>query len=249
MIILALLLSPVYYILRKRSNAYLCKKNFQSMSKSLQLYAEDNDQRMPPAYVTVDDKGTPLVENGAVYSWAYLLDQYMKPGTSFSCPEADPSENYLDHKYGSDQLMPVSYSFYKPYSGIALSDIPNPDEVIIIGESSNHGVFNPHPITGPDGSKLKSDGFVIGWSNGNDEPDSTVTAVTRLAYPDTENGKFDIKGASRHPDGNHFLTASGRAITLPPSAARVLWDSKAKKIRGRWAIPDVFWLNRQMRYR
>lgn|GEM_PF-1832403 len=239
---LLIVLSPVYFVLKDRSDAFLCKKNFQAMGSAMLLYASEHDDRLPPAYVTIDDQGTPLIEDGAVYSWANLLDIYMKKDTSFKCPKSSPEDNYLDHHAESNSLMEVSYSFYKPMSCVALSDIPNPDEAILISEGSRRDSFDPHPMLDADGKPLPFDTYVITWSNGNDLPDQTVKSVTHLAYPNTENGVFEFKGASRHPDGNHFLTASGRAISLPPSAAKVEWDVKRKRVIGRWTVPDSYLL-------
>jgi hypothetical protein len=237
--IVALVLSPVYLALRENSDAYICRRNIKGIGNALSLYAADNNDRLPPAYMAPDGS-TPLIENGGVYSWAYLASQYMKKDVSFKCPKAKDDECYLDHDYETGALIQVSYGMYLPMSAMPLSSIPNPDSAILIGETVSLGkmdTYDPHPLTGEDG-KPTPDGFIIAWDTGNIfDSDRKVTSVSRLAYPNTKDGNFSGK-ASRHPDGNHYLTVSSRALTLPPSAARVNWDAKRKRITGMWAIPE-----------
>lgn len=239
-IILALLLSPVYFVLKDRSDAYICKRNFQSMAKAISLYAAENNERLPPAFVTMDGT-TPFVEkDGGLYTWAYLISPYMRTGASFKCPKADVEECYMDHDSESGKLIPVSYGMYLPMSSMPISSISDPGASILITETISFGksdVFNPHPILDVDGKPV-ADGFIVTWDTGNQVSDAKVSAVTRLAYRDSKSGTFVKSGPTRHPEGNHFLTVAGTAISLPPTAARVDWDSKRNKIIGRWAIPE-----------
>lgn len=240
--VICLLLSPVYFVLRDRSDAYNCKRNFQSMSKAISLYAAENNDRLPPAFVTMDGK-TPLVENdGGIYSWAYLVHPYMRAGTTFRCPKATDEECYWDHDSQTGKLMAVSYGMYLPMGGLSLSDVPNPEEAILITETNSlaaNDTFDPHPILGSDGKAVR-DGFIVTWDTGNEFSTSKISSVTRLAFPNTKDGTFHKDGSSKHPDGNHFLTVSGTALSLPPIAAKVEWDAKRGKILGRWAIPENY---------
>lgn len=246
LVVLAILLSPIYFVLKERRDAYLCKRNFQSMAKAISLYAAENNDRLPPVFVTMDGV-TPLVEkDGGLYTWAFLIDPFMKSNTDFKCPKASEDECYFDHKSDTGKLMPVSYGMYLPHGGLPISNIPNPEEAILITETSALGskdTFDPHPILDSLGKPVP-DSFAVTWDTGNVYSTGKVAAVSRLAYPNTSSGKFVKDGASRHPDGNHFLTASGTAFTLPANAAKVTWDARQQRIVGRWAVPDDYTLNR-----
>lgn len=242
MAVLAVILSPVYFAMKEKSDAYLCKRNMRAISKAIQLYAAENNDRLPPAFVTADGI-TPFVENdGGLYTWAYLVHPHMPKDVSFKCPKAHEDECYKDHDSETGKLFPVSYGMYLPMGGMPMSSITDPESAILITETSSLGYensFDPHPYKDEAGTPVK-DGFVITWDIGNLIPqDERVEAMTRLAYGDTKSGAFSEDGPSRHPDGNHFITVSGSAITLPPSAALVEWDSKRKKIVGRWAVPEA----------
>jgi len=247
LVCLAVLLSPVYFVLKDGSDAYICKKNLNSISKALVLYSNDNDGKLPPAYVTINEQGAPYIENNAIYGWANLVDAYMKSDASFRCPKSTKEENYLDH-HADGSLMEVSYGLYAPYAGYSLSDIEDADSVILVAEVCNRGAndtYDPHPILDADGNPAPYDAFVIGWSNGNLAPDETTTSVTRLAFPNSKGGTFDKDGSSRHPGGNHFLTATGRALSLPPSAAKVEWNKQKKKAIGIWMTPDFYLMDKK----
>jgi hypothetical protein len=239
-VILGVVFSPVYIALKEKSDAYKCKQNIKAIANAISLYAAENNERLPPAFVTVDGVN-PLVENGAVYTWAYLIHPYMKREASFKCPKAEESECYLDHDSETGKPMLVSYGMYLPMGGMSIQTIPNPDSAIVVTETISLGLrdtFDPHPYTDSEGKPVR-DGFVVTWGSGNQFSLGTKEeAVTRLAYPDTKDGKLKADGASRHPEGNHFLTVSGTSITLTPRMARVEWDDKRKRISGHWAVPE-----------
>jgi hypothetical protein len=237
---LAILLSPVYFVLKENSDSYICKRNMQAIAKAVMLYSAENNDRLPPAYVTMDGV-TPFVENGGVYTWAYLVQPQMKRGASFQCPKASEAECYVDHDSETGKPMLVSYGMYLPMGGMPISSISNPESAILITETSSLGsedTFDPHPLKDADGNLVK-DGFIVTWSTGNLLSEDPVNAVTRLAFSGTKTGEFKKDGRARHPDGNHFITVNGASVSLPPTAARVEWDTKRKKIVGRWMVPDA----------
>lgn len=240
LVLLALLLSPVYFVLKENSDAYKCKRNIRAISKAIELYAAENNDRLPPAYVTFDGE-TPFVEkDGGVYTWANLVHPHMPKDASFRCPKASDDDCFLDHDSQTGNLMSVSYGMYLPLGGMPLSSISNPESAILVTETSSLGAgetFNPHPLSDSEGRPVR-DGFVVAWDTGNAVTENPVSTITRLAYPETKSGEFSKDGRSRHPAGNHYVTVSGSAFTLPPSAAKVEWDFRQKRIQGRWAIPD-----------
>ncbi len=242
LVVLGLLLSPVYFVLMENRNSYVCKQNIQAISKAISLYAAENNDRLPPVFVTADGI-TPYVENdGGLYTWAYLIRPYMKASASMRCPKATDDECFLDHDPETGKLIHVSYGMYLPMSGMPISSVPNPESAVLIAETFSLGKqdsFNPFPYKDAEGNPVK-DGFAITWDTGNTIPEAgkTVTSVTRLAYPKSKGGVFAKKGASRHPGGNHYITVSGSSYTLPPDAGLVDWDSRQRKIQGRWTIPQ-----------
>ncbi len=244
LILLAVLLSPVYFVLKENSDSYLCKRNMQAISKAIMLYAAENNDRLPPAYVTMDGV-TPYVErDGGVYTWANLIHPHMKRDTSLKCPKASEEDCFLDHDSGTGKLMHVSYGMYLPMGGMAISSISNPESSILVGETSSSttiDAFNPFPIKGPEGQRLR-DGFIITWNTGNRLGSEAISAVSRLAYPNTASGQFKKDGAARHPGGNHFITVAGTSVTLPPTAAIVDWDPRRKVIQGKWTVPEPYLL-------
>jgi hypothetical protein len=244
-IVLAVLLSPVYFVLKEGSDAFKCKRNIRAISKAISLYAAENNDRLPPAYVTFDGV-TPFVEkDGGVYSWAYLVHPHMPKDASLRCPKASDDECFLDHDSGTGALLPVSYGMYLPMSAMPLSSIPNPESAVLVTETASLGAsdtFNPHPLKDADGKAVR-DGFVITWDSGNTLSEDKVTWITRLAYPGTHERKFEEEGRSRHPGGNHYITVGGSAMLLSPLAAKVDWDSKQRRITGRWSVPESAYFN------
>lgn len=239
LVVLAIVLSPVYFVLLENRHAFVCKRNIQALSKAISLYAAENNDRLPPVFVTADGI-TPYVEqDGGLYTWAYLVRPYMKSKDSFVCPKASPDECYLDHDSETGELLPVSYGMYMPLSGLPISSVPNPETAILLAETFSLGAqnsFNPHPFLDAFGKPVR-DGFAVTWNTGNETPLGKVESVTRLAYRDTKDGKFKKDGHTRHPEGNHYITVSGSAATLRPDAAIVEWDARQRRIVGRWAIP------------
>ena len=242
LVVLAVVLSPVYFVLRENRDAFVCKRNIQAISKAISLYATENNDRLPPVFVTADGV-TPFVEeDGGIYTWAYLVKPYMKADASFVCPKASEEECYLDHDAETGALMPVSYGMYLPMGGMPISSVSNPESAILVAETFSLGArdsYNPHPFLDENGKPVR-DGFAVTWDTGNvpPAPGAKITAVTRLAYPESKAGVFKKEGASRHPEGNHYITVSGSAATLKPDAAKVEWDTRQRKITGRWAIPE-----------
>lgn len=209
LVVLAVLLSPVYFVLKENSDAFKCKRYIRAISKAIELYAAENNDRLPPAYVTFDGE-TPFVENdGGVYTWANLVHPYMPKDMSFKCPKASDEECFLDHDSQTGELMPVSYGMYLPLGGMPLSSISNPESTILVTETTSLGArdtFNPHPFKDANGNAIR-DGFVVTWDTGNTLTEDPITSVTRLAYPDTKPGKFSEDGNSRHPGGIYYFPA------------------------------------------
>jgi hypothetical protein len=64
-------------------------------------------------------------------------------------------------------------------------------------------------------------------------PDSKF--VTRLAFPETKDGKFSETGKTRHDAGINVLFCSGRRSLLKPSSAEISRLGKGGRATGYWA--------------
>lgn len=232
---------PIYQIMKGKTDRARCTANMQAMFDALGLYAEQHDDRYPP----VDRSETPgslvpsLGDTGHVYTWASDIAGYMSARASFVCPAANPEEIVqTEDPKSSKNTLPLSYGMYAPYGGYLISLVENPDNTIIIGETSNRGTrdtFDPEPFASATGQALP-DGFVICWSDSNDNGDSSTTAVTRLAYPDTRNGTFLKDGPARHGDSIHLLTVSGQRINAKPTES---YFQIGKRLNPAWTLPPI----------
>lgn len=211
--VLGLMSYPVYQYLQRQSERARCSANLRAVYQALGLYAEQHDNRLPPLTRTEADGVTPsLSESGLPYTWVSDVAPFMNPRQSFVCPSARPEEIVQNESGDSTtKSIPSTYGMYAPYAGALLSNIENPDDAIIVGETSDRGSaesLDPLPF----GSKLP-DGFEIGWSNTNTDPDKATRSITRLAFPGSAKG---LPETGRHGKFVWGLSASGELRQLLP---------------------------------
>lgn len=238
-VVLGILMVPVYRIALDARNKTVCVAHMKDTVSALALYATDNDNRYPIAYEMGPNGEPSNPTGGAPISWVTLVKRYKaKP---FTCPAADN----LQHSKSVDPNDPAlfvesSVGFYSAYSGISQNDVDNPNQVVILAETSNHGSFgtyNPVPFKTADGKEVANDGFVIGWDNSNDAPNEETQSITRLALKGTDKGVFSDIAEPRHSAGIHAITASGAKILLRGAAAKASWGRYT--LTGTWANPLV----------
>ncbi len=237
--VLGVLMIPVYRIALDARNKTVCVAHMKDTQSAISLYATDNDNRYPIAYES-GPNGEPSSPNGKVpISWVTLVKRYKaKP---FTCPAADD----LQHSHSVDPNDPkksidASVGFYGAYSGISQNDVDDPDQVVILAETSNHGSFetyNPMPFKTLEGAEVENDGFLIGWDNSNEAPNEKTQSITRLALRGTAAGSFTDAAEPRHSAGIHAITASGAKINLRGKAARTSWGRYT--LTGTWSNPLV----------
>lgn len=248
LVVLGAMLTPVYLQLRDQSNRVVCQTNLKNISTALQLYATQNDDRFPPAY-EFDALRNPAIDaaTGAPVIWASHLGDFVNKRTNFYCPVASEAEKMpflLYSATGSEgsRVGKLTYGFYAGLSAMPVSNVRNPNEAILITETSNNGAngtYNPFPFRDENGNPLPNDGFLIGWNDNNRMFSSSSSAVTRLAFSNTANGDFGPNaGKGRHPKGNNAITVGGGARTLRASDARVRYVSP--NIQGIWATAPEF---------
>jgi hypothetical protein len=173
-----------------------------------------------------------LGNTGHPYTWVSDIDELMSKRSSFKCPSAE--EKDVTWVEGREKLIPTTYGMYEPYGGYLRNIIPNPDQTVLISETSNLGAdttYDPLPY------KAGFDGFVIGWNNSNDVPDNKSTAVTRLAFPETASGAFKLGGLARHEDRIHALNCDGAMMFVKPVQANV--EISRGLPGGLWQSPPI----------
>lgn len=228
-LVLALVLWPVWVKLKLQRDKHVCKDNLGQIARALQLYAEDNSDRLPPAFVADDDL-TPKRFNGRPVTWMSVIAAGVKDSESnFQCPAAHAEELAPNAGLKNSTIM-SGYGLFGAVSAAPLANIPNPSSVAMVAETATLGArntYNPMPYKTKDGKPVH-DGYVIGFDNSNFLPgDSGMDvlkrskAATRLAFYDTANGEFKEDGLGRHPGGIHILFVDMHVETLPPTIAKI----------------------------
>ncbi|MCC6484263.1 MAG: prepilin-type N-terminal cleavage/methylation domain-containing protein [Armatimonadetes bacterium] len=152
--ILAGILFPVFSQAKARAQAVACLNNLTQLSRAIQMYEDDNHDRIPHAYGMsggaaswsgfADPGGVQSVRNGAIYS-------YVKNEEVFTCP-SDPY-NYLG----------LSYGLSSPIAGLPAGQVEEPSSTVLLIDSvdppvsgqtsSQDGVFNV-PANVPDATVI-----------------------------------------------------------------------------------------------
>jgi hypothetical protein len=239
--VLGVLAIPVYRFLLSRTESSRCTRNMQGISEALTLYATEHDGRYPPIDRTESVQGiTPaLGDTGKVYTWASDISGYMNARASFQCPSAEESELVkTEDPRGDNKTILTSYGMYSAYGSCLTSLVENPDQTIIIAETSNQGARNtsdPAPMVSLSGQPLP-DGFVMGWNDGNDSPTKQSSYITRLAFQDSKGGKFSNDRGARHGDSIHVLSSSGQLIDARPPSSNF---GSLKRVNPMWTVPPT----------
>lgn len=126
--ILASILFPVFGQARERARAIACLNNLSQMGRAMQMYADDNNDRLPPAegqtgspswcgIVPGTTKADPRLS--AIYS-------YIRSGEVFICP----SDSYTD-QFG------VSYQMSQALSRMPTGQIDYPTQCVVLLDSND----------------------------------------------------------------------------------------------------------------
>lgn len=221
-LVFALLSWPIYSALKEDSQKYQCGRNFGDMFKATGLYMADWNDRFPPAFATASDPEVPLLDaSGRPFTWGSLIQRYARRADMLACPSAEPEEAVKTQDPGSSARdLRTTYGLYVGIAGQPVAILKNPSTTVVISETSNLGAgqtFDPVPLKTIEG-RPAPDGFLIGYSNGNLEPDASTFAVTRLAYGRTKDGRFTADLPARHRSVNHYLFADGSVALLNAEA-------------------------------
>ena len=236
-------------MMEKNSEKTRCVQNMRAISAAFGQYAAENDDKFPAIYAS-GAQGEPLLDpKGNAFAWTSVVSQYMNKRASFLCPSATaeeavivstmrkdkPDQKLREHPENTELL---TYGMYAAYSTFLISQVENPNVVVMLAETSNLGArdsFDPLPFKDENGRIIPFDAFAIGWDNSNRVPDAKTKAVTRLAFYDVKNGNFTSEGPMRHDAGIHALTTGGGLVLLKPQDA--LYQQMPGMGAGRWAVP------------
>ena len=235
LVVLGVFSYPVFQYLKGQSERARCGTNLRAVYQAISLYAEQHDYRFPPLARTEPDGVTPsLSDNGRAYTWISDVAPFMNARQSFLCPSATEAERVLNESpISATATIPSAYGMYVPYAGVLTSIVENPDEVVLIADTSNAGAtetIDPLPY-----GKNLPDGFAIGWSNSNAMPDKATKSVTRLAFPHSEAGETK---AGRHGKFIWAVSASGELLQLTPEDAA--YNSGIGGVSPHWRLPPGY---------
>jgi len=237
LIVLTGLFWPIFQMLKANALNAECVRNLTSMKNAIGLYQTNNDGRYPPMYVEGDNRSPYLFNNGVPNTWASVISPYRSSFGSFTCPEAKKEENVMVQNGESGKGdIPLSYGLYRARALQPEALITDPNSAILIAETSNYGAsgsYNPLPFITTDEKDVKVDGFAIGWDNSNFAFNYQTTAVTRLAFTNVSEGKFDgDKPGTRHSKHINALLVSGQLHHLIPHDSFV--DRTGNRLTGLW---------------
>ena len=199
--ILASILFPVFVQAREKARQATCSSNEKQIGVAFLMYAQDNDEVLPPASYN-STVGTPPVPT----TWMWTIETYLKSGypdnTSaekglpygvYVCPDfsktkvgasSSPSHSYL----ANANLCPswIAATGYTPQNAPAhtLATLKGPSQLVLVAEAAS-------------GSRI--------FSTGNDVTPETggtgnVFAQCQAVY---------LRGRIRHGNGANYLLADG----------------------------------------
>jgi hypothetical protein len=201
------------------------QSNLRALSRAIGLYAEANNDGLPPVYLpgAKDSKGRPVTWANQIFGYTARLEIYE------NSRNPDEGNTVLTHRSPAGETTVVSLS----YGMLAATDTARMyeirDETILLAETIGSGVdgsYNPLPLGGPDG-------FMIGYDNSNAFPDGDTQFVTRLAY--TSPGESPLGLTSVHEKGTLGIRADGSISIFPSAAAAFPVRKTGRKPTGPWA--------------
>ena len=238
-VVLALIMWPVFNVLVRRSEKARCINNMKGIMDAINQYAIQNEDKFPLLFDTGGNDDPVLQPSGAPYTWASDLQEYMSSRVSFKCPSALDSElSRSQDSHANNKSFEMSYGLFAPMSGFNRALVEDPDEAVLVGETSNRGAnntFDPIPFKDASGNVLPYDGMAIGWDNDNFDGNKETKYVTRLAFPGSAGGKFEKEGEGRHDEGTFVLTVTGHLRTVRPNIAGVV--RRYGNLFGVWPMP------------
>ncbi|HZH99414.1 MAG TPA: hypothetical protein VEX38_10625 [Fimbriimonadaceae bacterium] len=231
MVIGVLLSLPIFIQLKRNRDKHVCKDNMLAMAKGIDLYANDNNDMLPPMYEMADEHIGPKILRRGPLTWVSLVSRYKEQKrSSFECPSAHEEELVLNEPLSGRAAIRSSYGMFGARSAASRYAISSPSQAVLLSETSNNaanGTYDPKPFVDQQGNRLP-DGFCIGFDNSNftlvDSERSLLAEsqfATRLAYPSSAKGPFGKETGARHDGGIHFLYVDLHIETRPAPFAQL----------------------------
>jgi prepilin-type N-terminal cleavage/methylation domain-containing protein/prepilin-type processing-associated H-X9-DG protein len=205
--ILAAILFPVFARARENARRTSCLSNTKQIGLGFMMYAQDFDERMPPAYIVAADTNWKYpngVTTDSTRTWYLLIYPYVKNMQVYNCPSADPGLQYTGNY--NTAAFPYSYNYRAP-------------ENIGCGSTYNCGVSMGLPldagatqaaIEDPTGTILVTEGsmFIIQFYNNTLPTEAQVKATGG-------GGTYFVRSArARHLDTTSTLFVDGHVKAM-----------------------------------
>lgn len=224
--VVLIVLAYIFIIGPWKDNADFKKSqsNLQALARGLGLYAESNNDGLPPVYLigAEDSNGRPI-------TWANQIFDYIGRAEVFN-NVANPEEgNTVLTKLATDGTktdIGLSYGMLSAVDTARRYEIR--DETVILAETIGSGVsgsYNPLPLGG-------ADGFMIGYDNSNAMPDGDTKHVTRLAF--TEVGASPLGLTPVHPKGVVGIRADGSVVIFSTASEAFPVAKSGRNPSGQW---------------
>ena len=133
--IIAILMSflfPTFQSAREQALQTQCSSNLKNVGAALALYAQDNDEMLPPYGVNPDE------DEYKVDTWVFAMKSYLKDRKILHCPADGKKSDWEKAKAGERR---TSYGLNKKLSrqheddaGVLLSALSNPSKCIVMAE-------------------------------------------------------------------------------------------------------------------
>ena len=137
--LLAAILFPVFSAAREKARAAACMSNARQLGLALQMYAQDQDERVFFYGATADAMGNSQSRSGAVitssqknaFRWWNVVLPYINSVNVFTCPSDNGPTLSYDVNDGATDI-PRSYIACRYSEGLTLAQVANVSQTIVI---------------------------------------------------------------------------------------------------------------------
>jgi prepilin-type N-terminal cleavage/methylation domain-containing protein/prepilin-type processing-associated H-X9-DG protein len=196
--ILAAILFPAFAQAREKARAMSCMSNMKQIGTALEMYVQDNDERLffrSSTNPTVTRAN--VATSGNALKWWNQTMPYIKSPTVFKCP-SDPGPTPSPDIYGNNTIL-RTYVASASAEDLLLAQISRPADIIVISE------------------KWDKD------ASGKVVTENWLEAFDGDMAPDPIRPQQMLKFASRHQGGMNCAFFDGHAKWLTPGT---IWQSR-----------------------